>query len=341
MNSTTCVRFEYATDSLIKMCLTLDNTPETDLSDFLLKTKIETMEEDWHNVKQAFELVYLAEVDDEPYKQEARDIFENARDTYQLTKANLLEIVNKRKMKSQSNTAGGDVTNPSLFHSSAVYPPGTTFDMSEICIKVPSCDTKDFYGSYEEWPTFRDMFTAIYGNHPRLTPAQKLYHLRNKTKGEAGRIVDRYPLSDQNFSLAWEALSMRYENLRVLVDNQLKILFNLSAAKVEHSKDIKRIQSTVSDCLAILKAHDIKVDQWDPILIHLCSTKLPVETLTLWEQSLESHSELPKWSQMEEFLKNRHQVLERIDGLRNQSASTPFINEYRSHQNAHSTQSNR
>lgn len=79
----------------------------------------------------------------------------------------------------------------------------------------------------------------------------------------ADRIVDRYPLSDQNFSLAWEALSMRYENVRVLVDNQLKILLNLSAATVESIKDIKRIQS-----MAILRAHSIKVNQWDPILIY-------------------------------------------------------------------------
>ncbi|XP_058985244.1 uncharacterized protein LOC131805715 [Musca domestica] len=297
MESVSCAKFEYEADNLLEECTKLRNMPEKDLSDSLIETKLESLDEDWQNLRSAFESVFFAGTEDEEdkqYKIKVKKYYESVRDNYQVTKATLLEILKNRKAQSQSNNARGEVTNPSLFHSSAVYPPGTTFDMSEICIKVPPCDTQDFYGSYEEWPTFRDMFTAIYGNHPRLTPAQKLYHLRNKTK-----------------------------------------------ATVESSKDIKRIQSTVSDCLAILRAHSVKVDQWDPILIYLCSTKLPVDTLTLWEQSLESHSELPKWSQMEDFLKNRHRVLERIDGLRSQTASTSFSNDHISHQNAHLTQSNR
>lgn len=86
-----------------------------------------------------------------------------------------------------------------------------------------------------------------------------------------GTILDlhqRKKLSDQNFLLAWEAFSVRYESIGIIVDNQLKILF-------------KRIQSTVSDCQAILKAHKIVVNQWDPILLYFCLTKLPFETLTL------------------------------------------------------------
>ncbi|KAI8123984.1 hypothetical protein CVS40_5809 [Lucilia cuprina] len=48
------------------------------------------------------------------------------------------------------------------------------------CIKLPPCDTEILKGSYEQWPLFRDMFTAVYINHPKLTPIAKLYHLGNK-----------------------------------------------------------------------------------------------------------------------------------------------------------------
>lgn len=58
------------------------------------------------------------------------------------------------------------------------------------------------------------MFTAVYVNHPKLTKAQKLYHLRNKTQGNAGAIVKRYSLCDENFDLAWTALKTRFENKR-------------------------------------------------------------------------------------------------------------------------------
>lgn len=106
------------------------------------------------------------------------------------------------------------------------YSPNDT----SVCIKVPQCDTDVFKGGYEECPSFRDMFTAVYVNHPKLPCAQNLYHLRNKTKNNAGAIVKRYALCDENFDLAWNTLQSRYENKRVLVDNQIKILFNISTA---------------------------------------------------------------------------------------------------------------
>ncbi|XP_059223264.1 uncharacterized protein LOC131997032 [Stomoxys calcitrans] len=189
-------------------------------------------------------------------------------------------------------------------------------DSPNVYIKVPPCDTEVFKGGYEEWPSFRDMFTAVYVNHPKLTPAQKLYHLRNKTQGSAGAIVKRYTLCDENFELAWRALKARFENKRVLVDNQLKILFNIPVAAVETSDSVQKIQSTVNDCLATLRTLDVKVEYWDPILIYLISTKLPDKTLSLWEQSLSSHSELPMWSQLDEFLIDRYEIVERLSSIR-------------------------
>lgn len=41
-------------------------------------------------------------------------------------------------------------------------------------MKLPPCDTEDFHGGYEEWPSFRDMFTAVY-----RTPARTVTQLKN------------------------------------------------------------------------------------------------------------------------------------------------------------------
>lgn len=48
-------------------------------------------------------------------------------------------------------------------------------------LKVPPCDTELFSGGYYKWSSFRDMFSASYGNHPKLSLAQKLFHLRATT----------------------------------------------------------------------------------------------------------------------------------------------------------------
>lgn len=146
---------------------------------------------------------------------------------------------------------------------------------SAQCIKVPPCDTETFYGDYLTWPSFRDMFTAVYINHPKLCSVQKLFHLRSKTKGEANNIVSKFPLTASNFDVAWKALSDQYENKRILVNNQLKNLFNLPVISFESGKSIKDLQREINDCLSILKAHEVSIDDWDPILVYLCSNRLP------------------------------------------------------------------
>ncbi|XP_037812758.1 uncharacterized protein LOC119604295 [Lucilia sericata] len=178
---------------------------------------------------------------------------------------------------------------------------------------APLNTSNDRLRGYEDWPAFRDMFTAVYINHPRLTLAEKLYHLRNKTTGSAGAILKRFPLTDNNFPLAWQALKLRYENVRVLVDNE----------------SLQRIHSSVTDCLSMLDTMGISVKGWDPILVNLVYSKLPNETLAQWEQSLNASRELPTWSQLSDFLLERCEVVERISTIKvNKSA---FLNQNETH----------
>ena len=39
--------------------------------------------------------------------------------------------------------------------------------------QLPPCDRELFHGDYHSWPTFRELFRAIYINDPRLSPVQK------------------------------------------------------------------------------------------------------------------------------------------------------------------------
>ena len=311
-------KFVIESDDFFNECENFSNLYPEELTESIVEARLESLEEDWKSIRASYETVFMADdlVISEEFKKLARTRFRECKEKYLMTKANMMDILKEAKIQANSGQSGP--THSSAFNASSMNYMNQTYDTSEISIKVPPCDTQDFHGSYEEWPAFRDMFTAIYGNHSRLTQAQKLFHLRSKTKGEAGRIVGKYPPTDQNYLLAWNALRSRYENKRVLVDNQLKALFNIQTANSETCEAIDRVRTTISDCLSMLTSHGVAVDQWDPILIYLCSTKLPVETLTVWEQSLESHSNLPTWAQMETFLINRHQVVERIASLSRQ-----------------------
>ena len=71
----------------------------------------------------------------------------------------------------------------------------------------------------------------------------------------------------------------------ILVNSQLKVLFTLAPVK---SEDIKRLQRDINNSLSALRMYDINISNWDPIFVYLCSTKLPVLTLSLWEQTIQN-----------------------------------------------------
>ncbi|KAH8314943.1 hypothetical protein KR074_005690, partial [Drosophila pseudoananassae] len=82
--------------------------------------------------------------------------------------------------------------------------------------RLPPVDTEVFAGDYLRWPTFRDLFTAIYIQNSRLTPVERWFHLLSKTSGDAHAIVSKAPLTHEGFVVAWQSLTDRFENRRLL-----------------------------------------------------------------------------------------------------------------------------
>ncbi|XP_062127717.1 uncharacterized protein LOC133840077 [Drosophila sulfurigaster albostrigata] len=151
-----------------------------------------------------------------------------------------------------------------------------------------------------------------------LTPVEKLFHLNSKTADEANEIVAKFPLTNDGFASAWGALCERFENKRLLITSQLKILFNLSTVTQESGAAIKELQSTIQRCLTALEHSDISVCSpfADCILVFLCSSKLPKLTLSLWEQSLVDKAKIPAWQDMSTFLNERYRTLEAIEDVK-------------------------
>lgn len=122
---------------------------------------------------------------------------------------------------------------------------------------------------------------------------EKHFHLTNKTTGEAKDIVKKRPLTNQGFDLAWSSLCTRFENRRVLVNGQLKLVFSLPTISSESGQSIKQLQRDVNSCISTLKLYDIDVESWDPIFVFLSSKCLPDNTRHLWEQGLVDKTSIP------------------------------------------------
>ena len=78
-------------------------------------------------------------------------------------------------------------------------------------------------------------------------------------------------------------------------------------------KEFRDIKNSIS----ALRMHDIDISNWDPIFVYLWSTKLPVLTSSLWEQTIRDKIQIPKLKDLDDFLTSRFQSLETIYGLWN------------------------
>ncbi|XP_075162890.1 uncharacterized protein LOC142235523 [Haematobia irritans] len=193
--------------------------------------------------------------------------------------------------------------------------PPTNSEFS-TALRLPPCDTDIFRGGYAAWPSFRDLFSAIYINNSRLSNVEKLFHLTQKTSGEAREIISNVPLTNDGFTLAWRNLEDRYENKRMQVNEQLKTLFNLPNVSVDSSQSVQKLQRTVNTCIQTLETLGIEVKEWDPILIYLCSAKLPRPFLEEFENSLEDCKTLPTWHRFDLFLTHKFKTLESVGNIK-------------------------
>lgn len=110
-----------------------------------------------------------------------------------------------------------------------------------------------------------------------------------------------------------------YDNPRMLVNNQLKILFGLQFLETENSSGLKNIRRGVNSCLLALRTFKVSTSDWDPFIVFMCVQRLPRPVVSLWEQTIKDKCALFTWGELDEFLLNRIQTLECLDDLKGQS----------------------
>ncbi|XP_055527349.1 uncharacterized protein LOC129719969 [Wyeomyia smithii] len=147
------------------------------------------------------------------------------------------------------------------------------------------------------------------------TDAIKLYHLDKALTGDAAGILDAKILSKGNYQQAWEILSDRYENKRVLVETHIRGLLNLKKMTSESHKELREIITEANrhvESLRYLQQEITGVSEH--IIVYLLISALDKATRKSWEAT-KKKGELPNYKQVNEFLKSRCQILENCEAV--------------------------
>ncbi|XP_037959436.1 uncharacterized protein LOC119688843 [Teleopsis dalmanni] len=175
------------------------------------------------------------------------------------------------------------------------------------CIRIPN-----FNGNIEEWSSFHDLYKRLIHEDGKISNVEKMYRLKTLVKGEASKLIQHLPVSELNYAVAWEILSQRYENERMLFTILVDKLLDQPSVYNDSASSLKKLLDTSIECIQGLKAMGIKTNEADPIIARIIIRKLDKEGLRLYEQNIKRTKEIQKLDDVLQFLEQQYQAAEAI-----------------------------
>ncbi|XP_076301748.1 uncharacterized protein LOC143219755 [Lasioglossum baleicum] len=173
-------------------------------------------------------------------------------------------------------------------------------------IKVPQFD-----GRYEIWEAFRDKFTALIIKNSTLHDVTRFHHLVSVLQGPALECISTLSITEDNFKIAWDTLTARFNNPRRIITAHLSQLITLPALSRESATDLQHLRDRVCVTVESLKKLGRKPDDfWDDFLVHIVSQKLDSSTRKAWKLKLGDDVTPPSFKTFSKFLDSRARGLE-------------------------------
>lgn len=185
---------------------------------------------------------------------------------------------------------------------------------------TPQLEIPVFAGRYTQWPTFYDLFREAVHENRSIQKGQKMQHLKGKLRGEAERLIQHLHISSENYDIAWELLTRRYNNPQMLFSKQMEILVNQPTIHKQCSDDLKRLHDTSRECISAVHNLGVDTSTWGPFLVHLLSKKLDQETCSDFKESRKAPRELPTLEEFMGFLEMKFTALEPVVQRRDREA---------------------
>ncbi|XP_069361070.1 uncharacterized protein [Maniola hyperantus] len=273
-------------------------SPKDRITVSYVETRLEALENQWQMFmdvhRQIITEVTKKELETSSYFKNS--IYDTTEEIYLDYKTELKELLLKLKGKRESYVESVKLSSED--------------SKSKYFVKLPEISIPKFSGKYLEWTSFRDLFTSLIHNNPKLDDVQKLHYLKSHLSGEAEQLLRHVPITDKNYSVCWTQLTNRYNNKQYLANNILRRFMSQKTLQNESSSAIRELSDNMNECLSALQNIEIDISNWDIIIIYIVSQKLDPESRKQWESKANESNELPTLSVFKEFLEHKFRSLE-------------------------------
>ncbi|XP_036327136.1 uncharacterized protein LOC118739732 [Rhagoletis pomonella] len=106
-------------------------------------------------------------------------------------------------------------------------------------IRFPHIQIPEFDGTYTEWIRFRDLFEAMIHTRANLSDVERLEYLQTRLKGDALSLVKHLRPTNENYKIAWDLLSKKYNKNDKVKRAYLELLFDQPAMKLLSASELK------------------------------------------------------------------------------------------------------
>jgi hypothetical protein len=121
-------------------------------------------------------------------------------------------------------------------------------------IKLPAISLPIFEGNTWYWLQFRDTFEALIVNKATLTNVQKFHYLIASLKNEAKDFISNLQIANKNFAVAWQLVTQRYNNKRVIALMHAKNLCKMPQVKKDVASSLRQLVNHVTSHINALQA---------------------------------------------------------------------------------------
>ena len=151
-------------------------------------------------------------------------------------------------------------------------------------LQLPRITLPRFSGNIEDWSTFRDLYVALIHSSAELPTIEKFHNLCSQLDGEALFVISSLPLTQDNYVVAWDLLTKRYSNKKLLIRKQVQTLFQLPELKRENARELLDLTDGFEGVMKALDQVSQDADYKHLLLVHLLSTKLDTSKRRSWEE---------------------------------------------------------
>lgn len=194
---------------------------------------------------------------------------------------------------------------------------------SNFCygLNIPKFSLPKFNGNCNDWLNFFNLFNSSIHENSQLSPEQKLHILRNHLSGNALLLIESLPISAENYKVAYDILTSRYNNKRSLLNSFY------SRIKTFHSDDNKTFLSDfkATYVASVNGLKSLKVDLSNFLILQLGLEKLPNSVRIRFESNCSSDT-VPSYEDLIEFLTVQEKINESLEAdysFSEKSNSTP------------------